>query len=81
MARDWEHLMPLVAALRAGGNETVRDGFQPNQGGWECEMRSPLDLATLRPLAATDEHAEKITIEHDSVFCAHCWATIAHYAE
>lgn len=79
VAGEWEHLIPLVEALRAGGNDTVRDGFQPNQGGWECEMRGQLDVALLRPFVATDDHADKITVEDDSVFCAHCWATITHY--
>jgi hypothetical protein len=65
-----------VEALRAGGNETARDGFQPNQGGWDCEMQQRLDLSVLRPMIAADDHADKIAIEHDRLFCAHCWATI-----
>jgi hypothetical protein len=79
MAAEWEHLLPLVDLLRAEGNETTRGGFQPNQGGWDCEMRDRLDFAALRPLVAADEHADKIAFEDDRVFCAHCWATITQH--
>jgi hypothetical protein len=39
-------------------------------------MQQRLDLVVVRRLGATDEHADKITVKDDAVFCAPCWASI-----
>ena len=71
---DWDHLLPYVAALVNAGNPTVSDGFKPNQGGWDCWMREPIDLAILRPLIAVGPRADQIKLGPDGLDCLHCWA-------
>jgi hypothetical protein len=78
---DWKHLVPVVDALIAAGNMTVSDGFRPNQGGWDCLMRDPLDLVILRPLVAADPHADKMTFASTGLDCLHCWSGIHAIAQ
>jgi len=68
--------MPYIDALAGAGNPTLSDGFQPNQGGWDCWMRDPIDLAILRPLVAADPYADKIKLGPDGLNCLHCWAGV-----
>jgi hypothetical protein len=72
----WGHLVPYVDALVEAGNPTASDGFKPNQGGWDCWMREPIDLAILRPLMAVDPCADQIKLGPDGLDCLHCWASI-----
>ncbi|MFL6163726.1 MAG: hypothetical protein ACJ74U_16090 [Jatrophihabitantaceae bacterium] len=73
---DWAHLLPLVDALRAAGTEIITDAFRADQGGWECEVRGPINLQVVRPLIKADEHREKIHGTDAGVDCLHCWSTI-----
>jgi hypothetical protein len=76
VADEWEHLVVLVEALVSAGNEVVGAGFTPNQGGWNCEMRRPLDFELIVPLANADAHDVRVDQENDRVDCLHCWAGI-----
>jgi hypothetical protein len=66
----------LLEALQANGNRPVGDWFMPNQGGWDCEMRQPLDLELLRPLVILDPHRSQIVVREDDLTCLHCWVSI-----
>lgn len=72
-----EHLIRFVEALLDAGNECTTRGFEPDQGGWDCRMRDPLDWEVLTPLIPDDPHAEKIRVLSDSLGCLHCWASIS----
>lgn len=72
----WQHLEPLVTALIDDGNRVVDGGFRPNQGGWDCWMRDPLNFDVLRPLIETDGRDIRMVRDEDAVHCLHCWASI-----
>lgn len=72
----WDHLLPLVEALVSEGNEPIGEGFRPNQGGWDCEMRNPLDFDALRTLIDDDPHEIVVDWSGDRLDCRHCWAGI-----
>jgi hypothetical protein len=69
-------LQPLLDALKSGGNIPAGDGFQPNQGGWDCYMKEPLDLPVLARLIERDPYRDKIELTQDAVICQHCWSGI-----
>ena len=69
-------MLPIVDALRAAGNEPIYEGFHPTQGGWDCEMRLPLDLEKVKPLIAVNEQAVHLRLGPDEVLCRHCWASV-----
>ena len=71
-----EHITPLLEALQASGNHPVGNWFVPNQGGWDCEMRGPLDLGLLRPLIDLDPHRSQIVVREDELTCLRCWVSI-----
>jgi hypothetical protein len=75
MADEWDHLLPLVDALVASGNELVDGGFRPNQGGSECCFRLPLDPSVVSAFVEADEHVAYDQAA-DAVHCRHCWAAI-----
>lgn len=70
------NLMPLVNALKEGGNEALDGGFRPDpHGGWRCRMARSLDVAKLR----TDfEIPETISLseEWDSILDRLTWCVI-----
>jgi len=73
---EWVHLLPLIDALRAAGTEILTDGFRASQGGWECEVRGPINIQIVRPLIEVDEHRDQIQGSDAGIDCLHCWSGI-----
>ena len=76
MSQEWDHLLPLVAALVAGGNAALHGGFIPTQSGYECPMREPLDFDLLRRLVPADDKNVHLALNDDLLWCSHCWAAV-----
>jgi hypothetical protein len=76
MPHAWAHLLPLVAALERAGNAAASPGFVATQGGYECAMTQPLDVAVLRPLVGPDDPDVHLAESSDLLWCTHCWGCI-----
>jgi hypothetical protein len=76
VADEWRHLVPLVDALVERGNAVVGERFVPNQGGFECEMKSPLDFEVLHPLVPQEDKNIHLAPSSDLLWCSHCWASV-----
>ncbi len=76
MAAEWEHLQPLLLALRESGNAVDGPSFVSVQGGYECVMQSPLDFCVVRSVIAEGDENVHLAESSDLVWCSHCWASI-----
>jgi hypothetical protein len=50
------HLLSVVDALIAAGNNAAHGGFTLNRDGWDCEMEHPIDFAVVRAALNGDGH-------------------------
>ena len=76
MAAEWEHLQPLLVALRESGTAVAGPGFVPVQGGYECVMQRPLDFDVVRSVITEGDKNVHLGESSDLVWCSHCWASI-----
>jgi hypothetical protein len=73
---EFAHLIAVLNALVEAGNVLVSDGFTPNQGGVDCYVRDPLDVAVINAVIADDPHRSKISVTDRALDCLRCWAGI-----
>jgi hypothetical protein len=74
-SRPYEHLLPVVDVLVAGGNRVMRGGFHKGVDGWRCELLDPLDFDLLRKRFRFPESI-CLAPGRDLVLCRRTWAAI-----
>jgi hypothetical protein len=73
---ELRHLDALIAALEAGGNQSLDGGFVASQGGPICYFRRPLDRSVVNGFIATDAYRVSYDAQTDTVHCTHCWGAV-----
>ena len=75
-AKPYAHLEPIVDALIASGNQSMRaECFYLDRDGWRCDLKEPIDFELLR---ARFDFPKTITLSEplDKIFCRNSWIEI-----
>jgi hypothetical protein len=75
-AKPYSHLEPIVDALIASGNQSMRDEwFYLDRDGWRCDLKEPIDFDLLR---AKFDFPKTIILSEplDKIFCKNSWIEI-----